>query len=292
MIPEEIIKKIKLIDIRTKMLVEQMFSGEYQSVFRGRGIEFSEVREYSYGDDVRTIDWNVTARLGKPFVKVYEEERELSVILLLDISSSTLFGSQSLTKRDLMAELSALFSFSAAHNNDRVGAVLFSDCIEKYIPPRKEKTHALRILRELIYLQPKKTTTNLTVPIDFINNTQVRRSIVFFLSDFFGDGYEKPFKLMAKRHDVIPVVITDPMEIRILEGRGIFLLEDIETERVQYIDLSSIRVREAYHKRIIQNRAIWKKLFISCGLDYIELSTGEPYMKPMLEFFHKRARRL
>jgi len=247
MIPEEIIKKIKLIDIRTKMLVEQMFSGEYQSVFRGRGIEFSEVREYSYGDDVRTIDWNVTARLGKPFVKVYEEERELSVILLLDISSSTLFGSQSLTKRDLMAELSALFSFSAAHNNDRVGAVLFSDCIEKYIPPRKEKTHALRILRELIYLQPKKTTTNLTVPIDFINNTQVRRSIVFFLSDFFGDGYEKPFKLMAKRHDVIPVVITDPMEIRILEGRGIFLLEDIETERVQYIDLSSIRVREAYH---------------------------------------------
>jgi len=292
MIPEEIIKKIKLIDIRTKSLVEEMFSGEYQSVFRGRGIEFSEVREYNYGDDVRTIDWNVTARMGKPFVKVYEEERELSVILLLDISSSTLFGSQDITKRDLMAELSALFSFSAAHNNDRVGAVLFSESIEKYIPPQKEKTHALRILRELVYLQPGKRGTDFTVPVDFVNNTQIRRSIVFILSDFFGKCSEKPFKLMARRHDVIPVIITDPVETRILEGRGLFLIEDIETGRAGFIDLKSPRIREAYNKNFMQNRMSWKKLFISRGLDYIEVSTGEPYLKPLLEFFQKRLRRL
>ena len=197
MLPQEIIKKIRLIDIKTRMLVNEMFSGEYHSIFKGRGIEFSEVREYSYGDDVRTIDWNVTARFGRPFVKVYEEERELNVIILFDISTSTLFGSQSMKGREIMVELAALLLFSAVENNDKVEAVLFSDIIEKFVPPKKERTHALRILRELLYIQPRRRGTNLKLACDFINNTHPRRSIIFVFSDFYDSGYQKSFKMMA-----------------------------------------------------------------------------------------------
>jgi uncharacterized protein (DUF58 family) len=292
MLPEEVIKKIKLIDIKTKLLVNEMFSGEYHSIFKGRGIEFSEVREYSYGDDIRTIDWNVTARFDKPFVKVYEEERELTVIILFDISSSTLFGSQENTIRDSMIELAALFSFSAVENNDRVGAVLFSDNIEKYIPPKKDKTHALRIIRELVYNTYRRKGTNLKVAFDFINNTQTRKSIVFVLSDFFDEDYEKPFKMMAKRHDVIPVVWNDPLEQDILDYKGLFFLKDIETGRGSIIDTSHPLVCETYKRNLTRNRLTRKKLFTSIGLDYIELSTAQPYIKPLIEFFQKRARKL
>ncbi len=292
MLPEEVIKKIKLIDIKTKLLVNEMFSGEYHSIFKGRGIEFSEVREYSYGDDIRTIDWNVTARFDKPFVKVYEEERELTVIILFDISSSTLFGSQENTIRDSMIELAALFSFSAVENNDRVGAVLFSDSIEKYIPPKKDKTHALRIIRELVYNTYRRRGTNLKVAFNFINNTQTRKSIVFVLSDFFDEDYEKPFKMMAKRHDVIPVVWNDPLEQDILNYKGLFFLKDIETGTSSIIDTSHPLVSEIYKRNLTRNRLTRKKLFTSIGLDYIELSTAQPYIKPLIEFFQKRARKL
>jgi len=292
MLPEEIIKKIRLIDIKTKLLVDEMFSGEYHSIFKGRGIEFSEVREYSYGDDIRTIDWNVTARFNKPFVKVYEEERELTVIILFDISSSTLFGSQDNTKRDTMIELAALFSFSAVENNDRVGAVLFSDKIEKFIPPKKDKTHALRVLRELVYIKFQRRGTNLKTAFDFINNTQTRKSIILVLSDFFDSDYEKPFKVMAKRHDVIPIVFNDPLEMNILNSRGLFFMKDIETGKGHIIDTAHEFVRKNYKRNLMQNQLTRRRLFTSIGLDFIELSTQQPYIKPLFEFFHKRAQKL
>ena len=292
MLPEEVIKKIKLIDIKTKLLVNEMFSGEYHSIFKGRGIEFSEVREYSYGDDIRTIDWNVTARFNKPFVKVYEEERELTVFILFDISSSTLFGSQENTKRDSMIELAALFSFSAVENNDRVGAVLFSDRIEKYIPPKKERTHALRILRELVYNSYQRRGTKLNTVFDFINKTQTRKSIIFVLSDFFDEDYEKSFKMMAKRHDVIPIVFGDPLEENIQNFKGLLFLGDIESGRGNIIDTSHPMIRDTYRRNLKRNRFLRRRLFTSIGIDYIELSTDEPYIKPLIEFFQRRARKL
>jgi uncharacterized protein (DUF58 family) len=292
MLPEEIVKKIRVIDIRTKLLVDQMFSGEYQSVFKGRGIEFSEVREYAYGDDTRSIDWNVTARYGKPFIKMYEEERELTVLILFDMSASTLFGSGESTKRDLMTELAALFAFSAVENNDRVGAVLFSDRVEKYIPPKKDKTHALRILRDLVYFEPEAKRTDLKTALDFINTLRVSRSVVFVLSDFFTAGCDKQFKVTAKKHDVIPVVFTDPMEVAIAEHRGILFLRDGETGESRYVDLADTAVRNEYRGALKRNAVSWKRLFMSIGLDYIEVAAGGPYLKRLFEFFERRARKL
>jgi uncharacterized protein (DUF58 family) len=292
MLPEEIIKKIKLIDIKTRLLVNEMFSGEYHSVFKGRGIEFSEVREYSYGDDIRTIDWNVTARFGRPFVKVYEEERELTVIILFDISASTLFGSQKSRKRDIMVELAALLAFSAVENNDRVEALLFSDSIEKYIPPKKEHIHALRILRELLYASPQGCGTNLKLAFDFINDTHPRKSIIFILSDFFNRGYEQSFKMMAKMHDVIPVVFHDPFETAISEYRGLLIMDDMETDNNRIIDLYDRSVREAYIENLKSLMMERKRLFTSIGLDYIEISTDGSYLKPLIEFFNRRAKKI
>ena len=292
MLPAEIIKKIKLIDIKTRLLVNEMFSGEYHSVFKGRGIEFSEVREYTYGDDIRTIDWNVTARFGRPFVKVFEEERELTVIILSDASASTLFGSTASLQRDVMIELAALFAFSAIENNDKVAAVLFSDVIEKYIPPKKEKIHALRLLRELLYIQPRRRKTDLKLAFDFINNTQRRKSIIFVFSDFIADGYEKSFKMMANRHDVIPVVFSDPFEKEVLNHRGLLIVDDMETGVKRIIDLADRKVREDYRRTRAAQTIIRKKLFMTTGIDFIEIINGEPYLKPLVEFFHKRAQRL
>lgn len=292
MIPKELIKRIRLLDIKTKLLVDEIFSGEYHSTFKGRGIEFSETREYQYGDDTRIIDWNVTARFGKPFVKVYEEERELVVLILFDMSSSTSFGSQRLTKRDCMIEIAALFAFSAVENNDQVGAVLFSDRIEQYIPPKKEKTHALRVIRELLYHNPQSKRTELKKAFDWASTVQTRKCIVFVLSDFFDTGYEKSFKLMAKRHDVIPIIVDDPFHTKILESGGIFLLEDIEGEQSRPFDLSDTRTREEYRRGVYGSRIGAKKLFTSLGIDYIEISSDRPYIKPLFEFFQRRARRL
>ena len=292
MLPEEIIKKIRLIDIKTRMLVNEMFSGEYHSIFKGRGIEFSEVREYSSGDDVRIIDWNVTARFGRPFVKVYEEERELTVIILFDVSTSTLFGSRMVKGRDIMVELAALLLFSAVENNDKVEAILFSDIIEKYVPPKKERTHALRILRELLYVQPRHPGTNLKLACDFINNTHPRRSIIFVFSDFYDRGYDKPFKMMAKQHDVIPIVFRDPLEDIIAEQRGLFIMHDMESETKGFVDLSDRKTREEYVKNLKTLRAERNRLFTSIGLDSIEVSTDQPYIKPLFEFFNRRARKL
>lgn len=292
MLPLEVIKKIRLIDIKTKLLVDEIFCGEYHSVFKGRGIEFSEVREYSYGDDIRTIDWNVTARFGKPFVKVYDEERELTLMLLFDVSSSTLFGSQKNTKRDIMIELAALFTFSAIENSDRVGAILFSDRIVKYVPAQKGKTHALRIVRELVYTKPQRVETNLSVAFDFINNLLSRKSIVIVFSDFFDTNYEKPFKMMVKRHDVIPLIFTDPLEIHVAKSRGLFSMTDIEKGTHLFVDTKDPHVGRNYRTAVTETRIRAKSLFTSLGLDFLELSTDAPYIKPLSEFFHKRAQKL
>jgi uncharacterized protein (DUF58 family) len=292
MIPKELIKKIKRLDIKTKLLVDEMFSGEYHSIFKGRGIEFSEVREYTYGDDVRIIDWNVTARFGKPFVKVYEEERELTVLILFDMSSSTLFGSRIPTKRDCMIEIASLFAFSAVENNDQVGAVLFSDTVENYIPPKKDRTHALRVLRELLYYNVLSSKTDLKTAFDFASTIPKRRSIVLVLSDFFDRGYEKAFKLMAKRHDVIPIIFTDPFELNIAEGGGVLFMRDLEGGEHGYIDLSDGETRKEYRRRVLEGGLIAKKLFVSQGIDYIEISIDKPYINPIFQFFQRRARRL
>ncbi|MFW6137835.1 MAG: DUF58 domain-containing protein [Spirochaetota bacterium] len=289
MLPEEIIKKIKLIDIKTRLLVDEMFSGEYHSVFKGRGIEFSEVREYTYGDDIRTIDWNVTARFGKPFVKVFEKERELTVILMFDLSSSTLFGSMQNTKREVMTELAALFIFSAIENNDRAAAVLFSDRVEKYIPPQKEKKHGLRLLRELLYFTPQGRGTSIKNACDFINNTHTSRSIIFLFSDFFDTGYQKSFKVMAKKHDVVPVIFKDPLEENIAQMKGVYFLKDLETGSSHPVDLSDSATRNAYIHNITEHTAGTTRLFSSLGVDYIEISTDRSYIKPLFNFFHKRA---
>jgi uncharacterized protein (DUF58 family) len=292
MIPKELIKKIKRLDIKTKLLVDEMFSGEYHSIFKGRGIEFSEVREYTYGDDVRIIDWNVTARFGKPFVKVYEEERELTVLILFDMSSSTLFGSRIPTKRDCMIEIALLFAFSAVENNDQVGAVLFSDTVENYIPAKKDRTHALRVLRELLYYNALSSKTDLKTAFDFASTIPKRRSIVLVLSDFFDRGYEKAFKLMAKRHDVIPIIFTDPFELNIAEAGGVLFMRDLEGEEHSYIDLSDGETRKEYRRRLLEGGMIAKKLFVSQGVDYIEISIDKPYINPIIQFFQRRARRL
>jgi uncharacterized protein (DUF58 family) len=223
---------------------------------------------------------------------VYEEERELTVIILFDVSTSTLFGSRAVKARDIMVELAALLLFSAVDNNDKVEAILFSDIIEKYVPPKKERTHALRILRELLYVQPRHQGTNLKLACDFINNTHPRRSIIFVFSDFYDRGYEKPFKMMAQQHDVIPVVFRDPLEDIIAEQRGLFLMHDMESEMRGFVDLSDRRTREEYVKNLKTLRAERNRLFTSIGLDSIEVSTDRPYIKPLFEFFNRRARRL
>jgi len=292
MLPAEIIKKIRRIDIKTRLLVNEIFSGEYHSVFKGRGLEFSEVREYVYGDDVRTIDWNVTARFGRPFVKVYEEERELTVHLLFDLSASTLFGSREARQRDAMVEMAALFAFSAIENNDRVGAVLFTEQIEEFIPPQKEKIHALRILRELLYSRAGARGTSLKAAFDFVNNTQSRRAILFVLSDFFDQGYEKPFTMLTKRHDVIPIIFTDPFEQALLQHQGLLVMRDLETGASRVADLSDPATREDYQRNLNAARIRAKRLFTSLGLDFIEVSPGTNYVKALFEFFNRRSRRL
>jgi uncharacterized protein (DUF58 family) len=292
MLPAEIIKKIRHIDIKTKMLVDQIFSGGYHSVFKGRGLEFAEVREYVYGDDVRNIDWNVTARLGRPFVKVHEEERELTVFILFDMSSSTLFGSTSARQRDLMVEMAALFAFSAIENNDRVGAVLFTDRIEDFIPPQKEKIHALRILRELLYTRPEGRATSLKQAFDFVNNTQSRKAILFVLSDFFDYGYENPFRMLTKRHDVIPILFRDPFEQNLLNYRGLFMMRDLESGKLMTVDLSDETTRLEYQRNLKASRIQARRLFTSLGLDFIEIEPGVNYVKALYEFFNRRARRL
>ncbi len=287
---KELLKQVRQIEIRTKGLVNQVFSGEYHSVFKGRGMEFSEVREYQFGDDIRNIDWNVTARFGHPFIKIFEEERELTVILMVDLSGSLIFGSIDKTKQQIAAELSAILAFSALKNNDKVGLILFTDKIEKFIAPRKGNKHVLRIIRDVLSFEPEGKTTDLKGALEYMNHAVRKRSIVFLLSDFMDTGFEKILKVVGQKHDFIGVVINDERENEI-PPIGLIKFTDAETGEERWIDTSDARVQRHLREMWKQNTAMRKSLFISSRLDSIEVKTGEDIVKPLVQFFRLREKR-
>lgn len=292
MLPREVLRKIRRIEIRTSHLVNESFAGEYHSVFKGRGMEFSEVREYSPGDDVRIIDWNVTSRLGTPYVKVFVEERELTVLLLVDTSASFAFGTRDRLKGALCAELTAVLAFSAVKNNDRVGAVLFTDRVETFIPPRKGRRHVLRTIREVLAFRPEGRRTDVSCALDFLLRVQKKKAVVFLVSDFLDDDYERSLRIARQKHDMVPVVVTDRLEEEGVPRVGILELEDPETGRVVLVDTGSRRVRRALNERIRARADARDETFRTLGLESIHVRTGEPYEVPLVRFFERRARRI
>lgn len=290
MIPRQIIQKIRQIEIRTKHLVNDVFSGEYHSVFKGRGMEFAEVREYEPGDEIRSIDWNVTARLGRPYIKRFIEERELTVILMADVSASGHFGTANQMKSEITAEICALLAYAAIQNNDRVGLLMFTDQIEKYIPPKKGRTHILRVIREVLYNQPGHTGTDLTQALEYLNRLLTRRSIVFILSDFLTEDYMKPLRVASKRHDVVAVTITDPRELS-LPGVGLIELQDAETGEEVLVDTGDAGWRRQYAEYNEALREARDQQFRVTGVDAIHIRTDEPYIDPLLQFFKLRERK-
>jgi len=290
MLTKELLKQVRQIEIRTKGLVNHLFSGEYHSVFKGRGMEFSEVREYQFGDDIRNIDWNVTARFGHPFIKVFEEERELTVMLMVDISGSLMFGSVSKTKQRIAAELSAILAFSALKNNDKVGLILFTDKIEKFVPPRKGNKHVLRIIREVLSFEPEGNATDIKAALEFMNSAIKKRSIIFLLSDFMDEDYEKILRVVGKKNDLIGVVLDDRRENEI-PPIGLIKFTDAETGEERWIDTSSQRVRSMMQRARKEAIAKRNSTFITSRLDRIHVQTGEDYIKPLVQFFRMRERR-
>ena len=290
MIPKEILKKVKRIEIQTRGLVNDVFSGEYHSVFKGRGMEFSEVREYLPGDDIRTIDWNVTARMGHPFVKIFEEERELTVMLVVDVSSSSAFGTVAQMKSDIAAEICALLAFSAIKNNDKVGLIIFSEGIEKFVAPKKGKSHVLRVIREVLYHQPQGSRTDIGQALEYLSKVSRRRSVVFLISDFLSSGYEKALQIANKRHDIVAISLTDPRELE-LPDVGFIELEDAETGETWLLDSADEGTRRAFSKRAQQGRSGRQKLFRSMNVDQVEINTRASYVEPLIRFFKMRAKR-
>lgn len=290
MLTKELLKQVRQIEIKTKGLVNQVFSGEYHSVFKGRGMEFSEVREYQFGDDIRNIDWNVTARFGHPFIKIFEEERELTVMLLVDLSGSLIFGTIEKTKQQVAAELSAILAFSAMKNNDKVGLLLFTDKIEKFVPPRKGRKHVLRIIREVLSFEPEGKTTSLKNALEYMNNAIKKKSIVFLVSDFMDSGYEKILRVVGKKHDLIGVVLDDQRENSIPKI-GLIKLTDAETGEERWLDTSSKKFQKELASYKWNNMQKLKSLFTSGKIDNIEVHTGENYVKPLVQFFRMREKR-
>ncbi|MDZ7375420.1 MAG: DUF58 domain-containing protein [candidate division KSB1 bacterium] len=290
MVPKEILKKVKRIEITTRGMVNDVFSGEYHSVFKGRGMEFSEVREYQIGDHLSRIDGNVTVRVVHLFVKIFEEERELTVMLLVDVSSSGNFGTHERMKGEIAIEICALLAFSAIKNNDKVGLIIFTDKIEKFIPPKKGKSHVLRVLRELLYHKPQGTQTDIANALEYLNRVTRRRSVVFLVSDFLNTGYEKALQIANRRHDMVAITITDPRELS-LPDVGFIELEDAETGEIVVVDTSYPGVRNLYAKQTAQD--IWQrnKLFKSIKVDHIDIQTDQPYIEPLIKFFRARAKR-
>jgi len=290
MIPKEVLKKVKRIEIQTRGLVNDVFSGEYHSVFKGRGMEFSEVREYQIGDDIRTIDWNVTARMGHPFVKVFEEERELTVMLVVDVSSSGEFGTVAQMKGEIAAELCALLAFSAIKNNDKVGLIVFSDEVEKFVSPKKGKSHVLRVVREILYHKPQGRQTDISAALQFLSRVTSRRAVVFLVSDFISSNYEKALQIANKKHDIVAITITDPREVA-LPNVGFIELEDAETSETFLVDTSDFTVRNEFASRSSQTKLAREKVFRSMNVDYIDISTDSSYVEPLIRFFRMRAKR-
>lgn len=286
----EILKKVRKIEIKTKELSKHLFSGEYSSTFKGRGMSFSEVRDYHYGDDIRNIDWNVTARSGEPHVKVFEEERELTVIFLVDMSKSSFFGTVNQFKSEINTELCATLGFSALTNHDKVGAILFTDGVEKYIPPKKGRNHILRIIRELIYFKPKGTGTNVGEALKYLNNVIKKRSIAFVLSDFIDDGYDSVLKIAARKHDIIGIRVYDDLESK-LPDVGLINVEDAETGEKKLIDTSSKNVREQYSDHFTTKSEYFTSSFQRSGASILTINTKEDYVKSLMYFFKNRHKR-
>jgi len=291
MLPAEILRKVRRIEIRTRRLVNESLAGEYHSVFKGRGMEFSEVREYQFGDDIRTIDWNVTSRMGHPYVKKHVEERELTVLLLVDVSGSGDFGTRRQLKREIQAEICSLLAFSAIKNNDRVGFMAFSDRIETFLRPRKGKDHVLRVIREVLYFKPQGRTTDIAMALEHLMHTVTKRSVVFVVSDFLGADFARPLRVAARKHDVIAVTVTDPREEE-LPALGLLELEDAETGDRVLVDARDRRTRDSFRAWALERRAQRQALFRSVGVDALELHTDRPYDVPLVRFFHLRARRM
>jgi len=291
MIPKEIIRKIRRIQITTSRKVTDVFAGQYQSVFKGIGMEFDEVREYLPGDEIRSIDWNVTARMGHPYVKKFVEERELTIMILLDVSMSCRFGTRGRIKSELAAELCSVIAFSAIQNNDKVGMLTFTDRVEKFVPPRKGVKHVLRVVREAIYNEPEGSGTDLNNVLEHLNRVTTRRTVTFVISDFFSENFKKNLSVTNKRHDVIAVTITDPAESE-LPAAGIVKLHDAETGRPYVVDTSDPRVRKAYADRAREDTEARQRLFSSVNVDNIDISTDGSYVEPLIRFFRMRERRM
>jgi len=291
MLPREVLEKVRRIEIQSRRLVTDALAGEYHSIFKGRGMEFSEVREYQFGDDVRTIDWNVTSRSGQLHVKKFTEERELTVLLVLDASGSSDFGTRSHFKREVAAEIGALLAFSAIKNNDRVGAVVFTDDVEMYIPPRKGRGHVLRVIRDLLYFEPKGKGTDVARACEYLNRITRKRAVVFLLSDFIDSRFEKPLRIAARKHDLISIFISDPTESEI-PSVGLVELEDAETGRTLLVDTSDRASMTHYRDAVEARRKTQQDALTGMGVDLIDVRTDVPYDRPLLRFFERRARRL
>ena len=285
---QDLLKKIQVIEIKTRGLTKHIFSGEYHSAFKGRGMAFSEVRDYQAGDEVRTIDWNVTARFNSPFVKVFEEERELTVMLLIDVSGSQEFGSNEKTKKELVLELAAVLAFSAVENNDKIGALFFSDRVEKYITPRKGKKHALLLLREMIEFKPTSKTTNLNEALRFFRNVMKKRSIAFVLSDFVdAHAFEEGLKISRKKHDMVALHVVDNAEYE-LPNVGLIQLFNAETGRKTWVDSADKEVREAFRNQALQEQNTIKTTIKKVGIDYAAFNTHEDYIPKLVKLFQSR----
>ncbi len=290
MITKEILKQVKRIQIITSRMVTDVFAGQYQSVFKGKGMEFDEVREYQPGDEIRSIDWNVTARMGHPYVKKYIEERELTVIFLLDMSLSCYFGTVHRLKSYLAAEICSVLAFSAIRNNDKVGLLAFTDRIEKFVPPRKGIRHVLRVIREVLYFKPKGRGTDISMAIEHLNKLTKRKTVTFIISDFYAHNFKKALAIANKRHDIIAITITDPREIT-LPNIGIIRLEDAETGDSFLIDTSDSTLREHYFQSSLQRLRERERLFRSIKIDSIDIRTDIPYSQSLLRFFRMREER-
>jgi uncharacterized protein (DUF58 family) len=289
-IPRELLKKIRKIEIFTSKLVNDQLAGQYQSVFKGRGMAFSEVRQYQAGDDVRLIDWNVSARMNEPYVKIFVEEREMTVILLVDMSASGLFGSRLQSKREVAAEVAALVAFSAIKNNDRVGLIVFTDEIELFVPPKKGKKHVLRVISEILTFEPKSPRTDLRAGIDFLGKIARRRAVAFLVSDFLADGWQQAMRVAAKKHDLVPVVIADPME-ELLPDVGFMTVEDLETGDVMEFDTGGPEARE--YEALVKRRAADRAgLLRRMSIETVDVQTDKPYVDALVAFFRAREKRM
>jgi uncharacterized protein (DUF58 family) len=290
MIPAELAKKIRILQITTRKVVNDVLAGEYGSVFRGRGMEFDEVREYMPGDEIRSIDWNVTARTGTPYVKRYVEERELTVIFLVDLSASGTFGSVRKLKNEVAAEMCSLLAFSAVKNNDKVGLIMFTDQVEMFIPPKKGTQHVLRVIRELLNFKPRQAKTDIVGALDYLGKVTSKRAVVFLVSDFQAEGFERSMRVISKRHDLVAVTVVDPREVS-LPDVGLIELEDAETGELVLVDTSSAAVRKKYERLGREQASRFRELFASMGVDQIEVTTEKDYVPKLVQFFRARERR-